>query len=339
MTKEIFGTMPDGREVERYTLKSDSVQVDILTLGATIAAVRTPDKNGVWADIALGFDTPEEYIECPWCLGATIGRYAGRIANGRFVLNGKLVQVAQNRGDHMIHGGTVGFHQRVWEVCRADDTCLELKLFSEDGDQGFPGAMTVWVTFLLENNILTLEYSGTSSADTPFNMTNHVYWNLAGHSSGTIDEHVLMVPAQEYLETDKDKIPTGRVLQLKDYGLDLRCPVKMESVHADYSFLLPDDGKMNLAGTVYEPSGGRWLKVMSDLPSVQVYTADGMAVMEGKNGAIYGPRKGMCLETQFYPDAPNHENFPSAILRAGEEATHRICWKFGVDEGYALDKN
>ena len=326
-----FGTMPDGRAVECYTLVSDRVQVDILTLGATIAAVRTPDKHGVWKDIALGFDTPQEYLERGGCHGATIGRYAGRIANGRFVLNGKTVQVVQNRGDHMIHGGAVGFHRRLWEVCRADDAYLELKLLSEDGDQGFPGTLTVRAVFALEQDRLTLEFRALCDADTPFNMTNHIYWNLTGHDSGTVDSHIVQVPAETYLETDGENIPTGTILPLAGTDLDLRRPVKMDTVHADHSFLLEYDGGMHSAGRVCEPESGRWLEVTTDWPCVQVYTADTMKVMPGKGGAVYGPRGGMCLEAQACPDAPNHENFPSAILRGGEELTRRICWTFGAE--------
>lgn len=331
MERKHFGTLPNGQETELYTLATPYAQVDVSPFGATLVAVRLPDRNGVWEDVALGFDTAAEYLERGGCHGATIGRYAGRIANGRFVLNGKTVQVAQNRGDHMIHGGTVGFHRRLWEVCRAEDNCLELKLVSEDGDQGFPGTMTVWATFTLDKDLLTLEFRVLSDADTPYNLTNHIYWNLAGHGSGTVDSHIVQVPAETYLETDRENIPTGTILPLAGTDLDLREPVKMETVHADHSFLLEYDGGMHSAGRVYEPESGRWLEVTTDWPCVQVYTADTMKVMPGKGGAVYGPRGGMCLEAQACPDAPNHENFPSAILRAGEETTRRICWQFGVE--------
>ena len=325
-----FGTLPDGSAAEIYTLKSSAVEADIATLGATIAAVRVKNIDGTWTDVALGFDTPEEYLKCPWCLGATIGRYAGRIANGQFELNGTTWQLKKNRDTYTIHGGPVGFHQQIWNVCQAADDVLELKLISPDGDQGFPGMVTVSVAFRLEQDALTLEYRAMSDADTPFNMTNPVYWNLAGHDSGTVDEHVLMVPSKAYLETDGDKIPTGCILPLKGTELDLQIPKLVKHVHADHSFLLPDDGEMHLVGRIFEPASGRWVEVTSDLPSVQVYTADGMAVMAGKQGATYGARTGMCLEAQFYPDSPNHENFPSAILMAGEELVRRIRWQFGI---------
>ena len=326
-----FGTLPDGRTVERYTLQSDCVQADILNLGATIAAVRTPDRNGVWTDIALGFDNPVDYLERPGCHGATIGRYAGRISHGRFQLNGKLWELEKNRGEHTIHGGPVGFHQRLWTVCSATEEQLVLELFSPDGDQGFPGAVAVRATFRIKKDSLILEFHAKADADTPFNMTNHVYWNLAGHNSGTVDGHILQVPAEEYLETDGENIPTGRRLPLAGTPLDLRKPVEMKTIHADHSFLLIHDGKMHLAGRVYEPVSGRWMEVSTNMPCVQVYTADGMAVGSGKGGAAYGPRKGMCLEAQFCPDSPNHEEFPAAVLQAGKEAIHRICWKFGVE--------
>lgn len=327
-----FGCLPDGRIAELCTLSSENVQVTISTLGATIVGVRTPDKSGVWADIALGFDTPAEYLEKPGCLGATIGRYAGRIANGAFLLNGNMVELMKNRGIHTIHGGPEGFSRRLWSVRKLENDHLELELFSPDGDQGFPGAVTVQADFTLNGHTLTLKTAASSDADTVCSLTNHVYWNLSGHDSGTVDGQLLSVPAKEYLETDEDTIPTGRKLSLKGTALDLQAPTLLEAVEADHSFLLLSSGGMiQLAGRIQDPVSGRWLELSTDLPSVQIYTSDHLPEgMPGKNGAVYGPRSGVCLESQFYPDSPNHVDFPSTVIHKGEAVTHWICWRFGT---------
>lgn len=327
-----FGCLPDGRMAELCTLSSEDVQVTISTLGAAIVGVRTPDKSGVWADIALGFDTPAEYLEKPGCLGATIGRYAGRIANGTFQLNGKPVALMKNRGVHTIHGGPDGFSRRLWSVRILEDDRLELELFSPDGDQGFPGAVTVWADFALKENVLTLKTVAVSDTDTVCSLTNHVYWNLMGHDSGTVDGQLLSVPAKEYLETDRDTIPTGRKHSLMGTPLDLHTPTLLETIEADHSFLLPSSGgKIQSAGRIQDSVSGRWLELSTDLPSVQVYTSDHLPEgMQGKNGAVYGPRSGVCLEPQFYPDSPNHADFPSTVIHKGETVTHWICWRFGT---------
>lgn len=325
-----FGQLPCGSMAELCTLRSACAEVTISTLGATIVSVRLPDRNGKWDDVVLGFDSPQEYLENSGCLGATIGRYAGRISGGCFPLNGRVVQLEKNRGQHTIHGGPVGFHKRLWHVGVLEPDRLELELFSPYGDQGFPGAVTLRAIFTLEGDTLTLKTVAVSDDDTPCSLTNHVYWNLAGHGSGTVDAHILWVPAEAYLETDAENIPTGRILPLEGTDLDLREPVPMKDVHADHSFLLENGGELHPVGRVYEPSSGRCLEVFSDLPSVQVYTADHMRQMPGKGGTTYGSRRGMCLEAQFYPDSPNHAHFPDTILHPGEEAVHRICWRFGV---------
>lgn len=326
-----FGVLPDGRTAELCTLVSPCARVSVSTLGATLVCVCTPDRGGRWADIALGFDAAGDYLERPGCLGATIGRYAGRIAHGRFPLNGRMVELERNRPPHTIHGGSEGFHRRLWTILHQTEDCLELSLRSPDGDQGFPGAVTVTVRFTLQNDTLTMETHALSEADTVCSLTNHVYWNLSGHDSGTIDGHVLCVSADRCLETDDDTIPTGRVLPLDGTPMDLRAPTPLAGVEMDHTLLMPKGEGLRRVGRLEEPSAGRWVEVFSDLPAVQVYTGDHLPHgMNGKGGAVYGPRSGVCLEAQFCPDSPNHPDFPDTCLRAGQEAIHTIRWRFGA---------
>lgn len=331
MDRISFGSLPDGQTAELCFLSSPFAEVAISTLGATIVSLCTPDRTGAWADIALGFDCANDYLTRPGCLGATIGRYAGRIANGRFPLNGQVVELAKNRPPHTIHGGPEGFYRKLWKIRRQTETELELSLHSPDGDQGFPGTLETAVCFALHTETLTMSIRAVSDADTVCSITNHVYWNLAGHGSGTIDDHILAVPAARYLETDDDTIPTGRLLPVGGTPRDLRTPVPLKSRELDHTLLLPEQTGLQTAGRLYEPVSGRCLTVSTDLPSVQVYTSDHLPPhLPGKDGAVYGPRSGVCLEAQFCPDSPNHEHFSSTLLRAGAVMDRTICWTFGT---------
>lgn len=209
---------------------------------------------------------------------------------------------------------------------------MELSLHSTDGDQGFPGNLETTVRFTLHADTLTMSIRAVSDADTVCSITNHVYWNLAGHGSGTVDGHILTVPAARYLETDADTIPTGRLLPVSGTPRDLRAPVPLKGRELDHTLLLPEQTGLQTAGRLYEPVRGRWRTVSTDLPAVQVYTGDHLPLhLPGKGGAGYGPRSGVCLEAQFCPDSPNHEHSPSTLLRAGETMNRTICWTFGID--------
>ena len=326
-----FGVLPDGTAAELFHISSERIQADISTLGATIVSVKLKGPNDQWTDVALGFDTAGEYLTRPGNLGATIGRYAGRIANGTFRLNGKTVSLPQNRGSHTIHGGPEGFHRRLWTVKGTSDKHIELELYSPDGDQGFPGSMTVQAVFSVEDTVLKLDIWAISDKDTVCNLTNHVYWNLSGHDSGTIDRHLLAVPADAYLETDAEKIPTGKTLPAGTGMPALQDATLLEGLSFDHTYLLPKDGALHLAAWVMDRSSGRQMKVWTDLPAVQVYTADSFPKnTPGKDGANYGPRSGFCLEAQYYPDSPNHPEFPPTLLKANEKAHHQIYWEFDL---------
>jgi len=331
MNRIPFGLLPDGSTAELYEISSSHARVVISNLGATVVQLWLPDCDGHWEDVVLGFDTPEEYLKKPGCLGATIGRYAGRIANGRFPLHGEIIRLERNRGRHTIHGGPVGFHQRLWTVLEHREDRLVLELISPDGDQGFPGNLTVQITFQLEHDVLTMESRAVCDADTVCSLTNHTYWNLAGHSSGTIDMQVLTVFSDTCLETDEDTIPTGAFQPLEGTKLDLRTPAVLSRIEADHTFLLQETKTSQFVGRLEDPESGRWMELFTDLPGVQIYTGDHLREgLAGKDGAVYGPRSGVCMEAQFYPDSPNHPHFPSTLLRKGEVATHQMRWRFGV---------
>lgn len=330
-----FEKHTDGIMAELCAISSEILRVEISTLGAAIVRVCLKDPDGNWTDVALGFDDAADYLNRPGNLGATIGRYAGRIANGRFCLDGKEYCLSKNRGNHTVHGGAEGFHRRLWTVREHSAGRIELELCSPNGDQGFPGTMTVRAVFSVEDSALRLDLWAVSDADTVCSLTNHVYWNLSGHGSGTIDKHLISVPASHYLATDGEKIPTGRILPVGEGVPDLRSPVPMRTTSFDYTYLLCYNGKTHPAGRVWEPESGRCLEVWTDLPAVQVYTADTLPPnIPGKDGAIYGPRSGFCLEAQFYPDAPNNPHFPSAVLRGGQQMHHQIIWKFSLCKEY-----
>lgn len=327
MKQEVWGCLPDGRQVSLYTIENECVRVTVSDLGATVTALSLPDRQGKWSDVALGFDAPENYLTMPGNLGATIGRYAGRIANGRFPLNGGAVQLVCNRGRHAIHGGPDGFHRRLWTLEEFEETRIVLRLVSPDGDQGFPGTLTCRTALNLAGDRLTMEFWAQSDQDTVCSLTSHTYWNLAGHSSGTVDAHVLLVDADTCLETDAETIPTGKILP---FGL-LKHGAVLKTVEADHTLVFKKDGGLNFAARLEEPESGRWMELFTDLPGLQVYTGDHLPEgMFGKNGAVYGPRSGVCLEPQSWPDSPNHPHFPSTLLRAGETLHHTICWRFGV---------
>ena len=326
-----FGVLPDGSLAELCEITSPCASVMVSTLGATVVRLLLPDRGGQWEDVVLGFDTPEEYLTKPGNLGATIGRYAGRIAGGQFHLHGELIQLQQNRGHHTIHGGPVGFHQKLWTVLEHRKDRLVLELVSPDGDQGFPGKLTVQAEFHLEHDMLTLWTRAVSDRDTVCSLTSHTYWNLAGHASGTIDGQVLTVCSDSCLETDEDAIPTGAIQPLKGTQLDLRQPTVLQSVEADHTFLLGEDPAARFAGRLEDPASGRWMELSTDLPGVQIYTGDHLREkLGGKDGAVYGPRSGVCMEAQFYPDSPNHPQFSSTLLKKGEMAEHWMCWRFGI---------
>ncbi len=340
-----FGVTPDGERVELLRLTKGKLSCNLLTLGATLQALTVPGKDGNEVDVVLGYDTAEEYLTQDAYLGAVVGRFANRIAKGRFTLNGKEYSLAVNNGPNHLHGGIKGFSYRVWTVEELTADKAVLTLDSRDGEEGYPGNLKVRVTYTLLENGLELHYEATSDQDTPCNLTNHAYFNLDGHGGGSVGDHQIVIFAHQYIPTDTTSIPLGHPQTTLDTPMDFTVPTPLglrvddgfpQLVQArgyDHSYVI--DGKMGVlrpAAEVFSPKTGIKLTAQTTLPGVQLYTANYLSERRGKNGVFYAPRHAFCLETQFFPDSPNQPNFPSAILKAGEKFDHTTCFLFSIAE-------
>ena len=341
INKESFGVLPDGKEIEKYTLTNENgASVEIITLGGAIRALCVPDCDGDLDDVVCGYDTPEEYLRGDQCQGALIGRFANRIKEGKFTLNGKEYQITVNDGKNSLHGGVDGFGRRVWDVADYGDddkgAFVTLTIHSPDGDQGFPGNLDLNVTYTLDRfeNNLHISYVALSDADTVVNFTNHAYFNLAGYASCDVKDHEIWMASSYITETDGDLIPTGKLLPVKRTEFDLRRPTKLTGMFDD-NFVLRKSGKSfskpRFVCEVSEPTTGRRIRVYTDMPGIQVYAG---VMMDGgipfKGGRPSFKHCAFCLETQRWPDSPNHENFSDCVLRAGEAFTSETVYEFGA---------
>lgn len=344
-----FGRMPDGRPVERFTLRNpQGVEVQAITYGGIITSLRTPDRNGMMADIVLGFDTLEPYLAGTPYFGAIIGRYGNRIAGGHFELDGETYRLATNNGPNHLHGGNVGFDKVLWagEPFQSDTAVgVTFTYTSPDGEEGYPGRLDVRVTYTLtDGNDLVFDYHATTDAATPVNLTQHSYFNLAGEGSGTILGHELSIRASHYTPVDSTLIPTGEIAPVEGTPFDFREPRPIgEGIDADdpqihmgpgydHNFVLDRTGDgLQLAARVVEPTTGRTLEIRTREPGIQFYSGNFLdGSLTGKAGHPYQLRSGFCLETQHYPDSPNQPSFPSTILRPGEEYSTRTVLTFGT---------
>ena len=324
--KREFGRI-DGTPVEAVRLECGEMSAEILTYGATLRSLNVPDVNGAPVDVVLGYDSLEDYTSRSGRLGATIGRFANRISGASFPLGGKVYDVTMNRGKHHIHGGNRGFDKRVWEIASMKDDSVTLHLTSSNGDEGYPGKLDAELTYILTEKSLKLEYLAQSDSDTVCSLTNHSYFNLGG--TGTVEDHTVALPLERYTEADSEGIPTGRILPAEGF-YDLSSPVvigdRLKEGSYDINYLLDAKGTCALA---YCPRTGIHMKVDTDMPALQFYTAGGLKDgTPGKNGAVYGRFSGMCFETQFCPDSPNRPEFPSCVLREGEEYRHTTVFSF-----------
>lgn len=336
-------------KVSMYTLKNKNNQeVDVLTYGATIRAIRTPDKNGKIDDVVLGFDDINGYLgsDNPY-FGATIGRVANRIAKARFVIDGVEYKVGENKEGFSLHGGFKGWNAKIWDAT-VDNGTVVMSLLSEDKDEGYPGAVLATTIFRFDDEgILTIEMKASTTKATPVNLTNHSYFNIAGHGTNASElyKHSIMLNADRWTVTDDQSIPTGEIRSVANSIMDLRNSTilgdvinKVPGGGYDYNFCLPDDDsskKLELVGKVLHPSSGRYLEVHSNQPGVQLYTSNFLPEVNstgvaGKDGKVYYKHGALCLETQNYPDAVNQKNFPNSVLRPGNEYYHIVTYKFGV---------
>ncbi|NLY42710.1 MAG: galactose mutarotase [Clostridiaceae bacterium] len=349
ITSKLFGTTNDGKEVHIFTLKnSNGMIVEIINYGATVLSIFVPDRNGKLDDVALGYDRLEDYyINAPF-FGSILGRHANRIANAKFELNGTVYHLNKNEGENHLHGGIKGFHKVVWDAEIVQDDSgehLKLNYISKDGEEGYPGNLDVTVTYTLtQDDALRIDYYAVSDKDTTVNLTNHTYFNLAGHASGSILKHQLMINADKFTPTDDKSIPTGEIVPVKGTPMDFtaltpigaRIDSKYEQLvfgsGYDHNWCLNVSGKEpEKAAELYEPSTGRVMEVYTTKPGIQFYSGNHLDTAGvGKGGTVYQKRDGLCLETQYYPDCLNHKNFPSSILRAGEEYKHTTIYKFYI---------
>ncbi|MEV0590976.1 aldose epimerase family protein [Nonomuraea cavernae] len=309
-----FGTMPSGKRVERFELSSGPLRAAVLSYGAVLQSLEVYGLN-----VVLGLDTLDDYLTRSRYFGAVAGRYANRIAGGRFTLDGVEYQVPVNDGPNSLHGGVHGFDSKVWTVADVTGSSITLTLTSPDGDQGYPGTLNASVTYTLEGEAIRLDYTAETDAPTVLNLTNHSYFNLAGR--GDVLGHVVRIDAERYLPVDAVKIPTGELAPVKGTPFDFTAPHAIGERHDgayDHCFVL--DGGV----TVVEPETGRTMEVTTTEPGVQFY-AGGML---DPAATPYGPHAGFCLETQHFPDSPNHPDFPSTVLRPGERFTSSTTYRF-----------
>jgi aldose 1-epimerase len=344
--KELFGYV-DGKAVLQYTLANhQSTVVKLMTYGAAITSIRTPDRTGHVDDIVLGFDELSGYLTSGEChFGAIVGRVANRIAGGHLVLNATEFQLTRNEGEHHLHGGYSGFDRVFWsarEMKVEHGDAVTFGYFSRNGEEGYPGNCYTEVTYSLgQDNTLWIRYEVASDEDTPINLTNHSYFNLGGSLTSHVLDHELMIQAEHYTPVGADRIPTGEVLTLEGTPLDFRSPIsigaRLSAVGGhpagyDHNYVIDRRGReLALVARVYEPATGRTLEVHSTEPGVQLYTSNFLdGSIRGKDGIAYGQYAGLCLETQHFPDSIHHPNFPSTILSAGNCYRSTTAFRFGA---------
>jgi len=347
--KAPYGKLPDGRQVDLYTLtNANGLRVKIMNYGATTIGVEVPDRDGKLADVTLGYETLAGWLTNTSYFGATAGRYANRIAKGKFTLDGKTYSLAINNGPNHLHGGIKGFNQMLWDarpVGGEGYVGVKFTHVSKDGEEGYPGNLTVTAVYSLTNaNEFKAEFSATTDKPTVGNLAHHTYWNLTGGAAGDILGHELMLDADRFTPVDAGLIPTGELRAVKGTPFDFTTPTAVGArIGAeneqlkfgngyDHNFVLRGEkGKLRLAARVSCPKSGRVMEILSRQPSIQFYSGNFLdGTVKGKGGVVYEKNYGMCLETQTYPDSPNKPDFPSPVLRPGETYKHTMVHRFST---------
>ncbi len=336
-----------GKQVSLYNLKNkNDLVAQITNLGGRVVSLWTPDRNGQYGDIVLGFDTPSAYLNAgEKYFGTLVGRYGNRIAKGQFTLNGKVYKLATNNGNNHLHGGLKGFNDVVWDAKQIDGQTLELSYFSEDMEEGYPGNLKVKVVYqLTDDDELKIEYWATTDKPTPVNLTHHSFFNLKGAGNGSINEHILQINADNYTPVDEELIPYGKIAPVEGTPMDFRKPTMIgERVNRAFDQLIAGKGydhnwvlntgndNLNFAAKVIEPISGRVIEVYTNEPGLQFYGGNFLdGSIKGKGGKAYHHRSAFCLETQHFPDSPNHDNFPSTILNPGDEYYSVCVYRFST---------
>ena len=336
-----FGTLSDGTPVQLFTLtNSAGLLARVTNYGGIITELHTPDRAGSKADIVLGFDNLAQYLKGHPYFGATVGRVANRIAKGRFTLDGKEYVLAINNGPNHLHGGLKGFDKVVWKAEPQSGASVRFTYTSADGEEGYPGKLDVTVQMTLtDKNELTIDYSAVGDKPTPVNLTNHSYFNLAGH--GDVLNHELVIAADRFTPKDATSIPTGEIKAVRGTPMDFTTPHAVGARFSqltdkptgyDHNFVLNSGGgSLALAARVFEPTSGRVMEVFTTQPGVQLYTSNYLdGSLTGKGGWLYRQYSGLCLETQHFPDSVNHPAFPSTILRPGQTYRQTTVHKFST---------
>ncbi len=343
LTRKSWGRLADGTAVEIYALRNGKIEAAITTYGGIVVSLQVPDRKGNMDDVLLGYDSLSQYVSNNPYFGAIVGRYANRIAHGSFLLEGKTYSVPKNNGDNSLHGGTRGFDKVVWKAKPIKDG-IELSYVSRDGEQGYPGTLTATVRYTLSDDGLRIEYSATTSKPTVANLTNHSYFNLAGQDKDTILRQQLKIHASRFTPVDSTLIPTGELRSVEGTAFDFRTSTPIgERIDADedqlhkgkgydHNWVLDKSpGQLSEAAELYDPGTGRVLQVLTTEPGLQFYSGNFLnGTIVGKQGRIYEHRSGLCLETQHFPDSPNHPNFPSTELKPGKRYHSITVFKFSV---------
>jgi len=351
ISKEAWGRTAAGVAVDRYTLSVDGLRVRVLTYGGILQSIETPDRHGKTANVTLGFNSLRDYETKSPYFGCITGRYANRIAKGQFTLDGVRYQLPINNDPNSLHGGTVGFDKHVWAatpLTTADGVALRLQFTSPDGDQGYPGALSATVTYTVTGRRqIRMDYQATTTKATVVNLTNHAYFNLAGEGSGTIDGHRLFLNAGRYTPVDATLIPTGAIDAVAGTPMDFREPTAIGARNRagfpqlvigrgyDHNWVIDrrdtSFGELELAARATDPRSGRQLTVITTEPGIQFYGGNFLdGTLVGTSGRMYRMGDGFALETQHFPDSPNHANFPSTVLRPGQTYRSTTIYQFGV---------